>query len=583
MTLKNALIVVFTAIVVIGCTQNTNPKNSELQEVVVTGSKSTDDANYYPAPSPEPAPVAPASAPNASRPDVSVEQVLGKVTAARGTAANRSRQEAEFSSRRPMPQGDIYHPPIQPPTDRENYVEIKENPVKLVAHNPVSTFSIDVDTGSYSNVRRMLNEGRMPPHDAVRVEEMINYFSYSYPQPRGRQPFSVVTELAPSPWNADTQLLHVGIQGIKFDQDERPAANLVFLVDVSGSMNNPNKIGLLKSSLKLLAKNMRDDDRIAIAVYAGAAGTVLESTSDERKILRSLNKLRAGGSTNGAAGIQLAYEIAEENFIEDGINRVMLATDGDFNVGMTNFDQLIKLVEKQRKNGVSLTTLGFGGGNYNDHLMEQLADAGNGNHAYIDTLKEANKVLVEQMGATLQTIAKDVKIQLEFNPAQVSQYRLIGYENRVLRNQDFNNDKIDAGEIGAGHTVTALYEIVLADSNGGWVEPLKYQTNKNNDNLSGELAELRIRYKQPDSDSSELILQALNSKDIMQDLDDSSENFRFSAAVAGFGQVLRGGDMLEEFNYDEALDLARSARGNDDHGYRGEFLTLVSLASSLEE
>ena len=328
---------------------------------------------------------------------------------------------------------------------------------------------------------------------------------------------------------------------------------------------------------------MRDDDRIAIAVYAGAAGTVLESTSDERKILRSLNKLRAGGSTNGGAGIQLAYDIAEENYIEDGINRVMLATDGDFNVGMTDFDQLTQLVEKKRNNGVSLTTLGFGSGNYNDHLMEQLADAGNGNHAYIDTLKEANKVLVEQMGATLQTIAKDVKIQLEFNPAQVSQYRLIGYENRQLRNQDFNNDKIDAGEIGAGHTVTALYEIVLADSEGGWIEPLKYQATKNNGSLSGELAELRIRYKQPDSDSSELILQALNTKDIMQELDDSSENFRFSAAVAGFGQVLRGGNMLQEFNYDEVLDLARSARGDDDHGYRGEFLTLVSLASSLEE
>ncbi len=573
MTYKNTLIILFTAVIVIGCTQNTNPKNSELEEVVVSGSKTSDDYVYRPVPAPAPSPAA----------VTSEADCAGCLEFKADVAERVMRSEASFSSRRAMPKGDFYYPTIQPYTDRENYAEIKENPVKLVAHNPISTFSIDVDTGSYSNVRRMLNEGRLPPHDAVRVEEMINYFSYSYPQPRGRQPFSVVTELAPSPWNADAQLLHVGIQGVKFDQDERPAANLVFLVDVSGSMNNPNKIGLLKSSLKLLAKNMRDDDRIAIAVYAGAAGTVLESTSDERKILRSLNKLRAGGSTNGAAGIQLAYDIAEENYIEDGINRVMLATDGDFNVGMTNFDQLIELVEKKRKNGVSLTTLGFGGGNYNDHLMEQLADAGNGNHAYIDTLKEANKVLVEQMGATLQTIAKDVKIQLEFNPAQVSQYRLIGYENRQLRNQDFNNDKIDAGEIGAGHTVTALYEIVLADSEGGWVEPLKYQATKHNDSLSGELAELRIRYKQPDSDSSELIIQALNTKDIMQDLDDSSENFRFSAAVAGFGQVLRGGDMLEEFNYDEVLDLARSARGDDDHGYRGEFLTLVSLASSLQE
>ena len=558
MSFYNACLTGLIALLIVGCTQSPNPitdQESNLPNINRPDAMAKDNSAVHvtsaPMPAPSPAPI----------------------------SADRS--ASYYYAQRPVP------PAFYEYENRENYEHLDNNPVKLVANDPVSTFSIDVDTGSYSNVRRILNEGRMPPQGAVRIEEMINYFNYQYPQPKGRQPFSIVTEMAPSPWNNDTQLLHVGIQGVEFSAKERPDANLVFLVDVSGSMNQPNKLGLLKSSLKLLVKNMRDEDRIAIAVYAGAAGTVLESTpgKDRRKIISALDKLHAGGSTNGAAGIKLAYQIASENYIAGGINRIMLATDGDFNVGTTNFEQLIEMVERERKNGVSLTTLGFGAGNYNDHLSEQLADAGNGNHAYIDNLREANKVLVEQMGATLQTIAKDVKIQLEFNPAHVSQYRLIGYENRMLKREDFNNDKIDAGEIGAGHTVTALYEIVLADSDGGWVEPLKYQQNKpaEDANLSGELAELRIRYKQPEGNNSELILQPLDRKAIIADLEDSSENFRFAAAVAGFGQVLRGADMLNDFNYEHVLELARAARSDDQHGYRGEFVSLVSLASSIDQ
>ncbi len=465
--------------------------------------------------------------------------------------------------------------------DRENYAHFDNNPVKLVSNTPVSTFSIDVDTGAYSNVRRILNSGQLPRKDAVRIEELINYFSYDYAAPKSsKHPFAAITEVAPSPWNKDAHLLHIGIKG--YADEKRPAANLVFLVDVSGSMNSPAKLGLLKSSLKLLSKQLTKDDRIAIAVYAGASGTVLESTpgNDVNKIQRALDSLDAGGSTNGAAGIKLAYSLAEDGFIKGGINRVMLATDGDFNVGTTNFEVLKELVEKKRETGVSLTTMGFGSGNYNDHLMEQLADVGNGNYAYIDTLNEANKVLVEELGSTLQTIAKDVKIQIEFNPAEVSQYRLVGYENRMLNREDFNNDKIDAGEIGAGHSVTAIYEIILADAGKGWIEPLRYQSEKTV-STNGELAELRIRYKEPEGSKSTLIKWPLLSKDLLADIRGASDDFRFAASVAGFGQLLRGGDMLQGFSYDDILALARKSRGNDEFGYRGEFLQLVSLANSL--
>ncbi len=469
------------------------------------------------------------------------------------------------------------------PTAGENYKHFDDNPVKRVATDPVSTFSIDVDTASYANIRRMLNQGMLPRQDAVRAEEMINYFDYSYTGPSDRStPFSTVTEIAPSPWNSNAHLLHIGIQGYQMEAEQRPDANLVFLIDVSGSMNSADKLGLLKSAFKLLAKQLTERDRIAMVVYAGAAGTVLEPTpgNESAKIIAALERLSAGGSTNGNAGIRLAYNLAEQNFIKEGINRIILATDGDFNVGTTNFEALVELVSEKRKSGVSLTTLGFGGGNYNDHLMEQLADNGNGNYAYIDGIKEANKVLVNQVSSTLFTIAKDVKIQIEFNPAVVREYRLVGYENRVLNNEDFNNDKIDAGEIGAGHNVTAIYEIILNEAKSGWLEDLRYSAAAPTADKGNELAHLRIRYKLPDQDTSQLLQWPLD-KSMIQSLQSSSENFRFAAAVAGFAQLLRGGKMLNNFTFDDVLELANSARRSDPFGYRGEFVQLVSLADGL--
>jgi Ca-activated chloride channel family protein len=471
------------------------------------------------------------------------------------------------------------------PVNRENYAHFDDNPVKRVAEAPVSTFSIDVDTGAYSNVRRMLNAGQVPVQDAVRVEEMINYFAYDYPLPAADEtPFRVTTEIGPNPWNSATRLLHIGIKGYDIDRQDLPPANLVFLVDVSGSMQSADKLGLLKSALKLLTRQMREQDRVSLVVYAGASGVVLEPVKgDERaKIQRALEDLTAGGRTNGAAGIQLAYQLAKDSFIANGINRVILATDGDFNVGTVNFEALVDLIEEQRKSGISLTTLGFGSGNYNDKLMEQLADAGNGNYAYIDALNEAQKVLVDEMGSTLQTIAKDVKIQIEFNPALVAEYRLIGYENRSLQREDFANDKVDAGDIGAGHTVTALYEIALADGKGQRVDPLRYGGRQELASRFGkELALLRLRYKQPDEDSSRLIESPLYRANIKPGMQHTSDRFRFSAAVAGFGQLLRGGKYVNDFDYQSVLDLARNARGEDRFGYRGEFIQLVALTDSL--
>ena len=473
------------------------------------------------------------------------------------------------------------------PTDRENYAQIEGNPVKRAAEQPVSTFSIDVDTGSYANVRRFLSGGRLPPHDAVRVEELVNYFDYDYPPPDGRQPpFRVSTELAPAPWNPKTLLLAIGIKGYDLPKTELPPANLVFLIDVSGSMQDPAKLDLLKPALKLLVRQLRPQDKVAIAVYAGAAGMVLEPISggQKAKIEAALDRLSAGGSTNGGAGIQLAYNLAREGFVEGGVNRVILATDGDFNVGTVSFEALKNLVETQRKSGIALTTLGFGAGNYNDRLMEQLADAGNGNYAYIDTLQEANKVLVEQMSATLLTIAKDVKIQIEFNPALVEEYRLIGYENRVLRREDFSNDAVDAGDIGAGHTVTALYEIALKGSGGSLTEPLRYGQPAVADSAArgDEIAFLRLRYKQPDGEASRLQEWPIRRDQSVKDWRETGDRFRFAAAVAGFGQLLRGGRYTASFGYDDVLALARAARGSDPFGYRGEFLTLVGLAKSLD-
>ncbi len=487
-----------------------------------------------------------------------------------------------------------YAPMVQ---DRETYAHVEDGSVLRVAEHPVSTFSIDVDTGSYSNIRRFLRDGALPRQDAVRVEEMINYFDYSYAPPKDRsQPFSVHTELAPAPWNGKTHLLRVGLQGWKppsgKDGVELPPSNLVFLVDVSGSMQDPDKLPLVKSSLQLLVNELGPRDSIALVVYAGAAGVVLEPTPGDRKakILSALDRLEAGGSTNGAAGIEQAYALAERAFVRHGINRVLLATDGDFNVGTVDFEQLKDLVEEKRKSGVALSTLGFGTGNYNDQLMEQLADAGNGNYTYVDGLAEARRALVQMRGATLQTIARDVKIQVEFNPATVAEYRLIGYENRALKREDFNNDQIDAGEIGAGHSVTALYEIALRGSGGERIEGLRYQGGDGRSSANAELAFLRLRYKPvtglpaggaPDGDTSKLIEQSITRDAMAPSLAQASASLRFAASVAAFGQILRGGRYTERYGYADVLALARAARGDDAQGWKKEFIQLVEQAQEL--
>jgi Ca-activated chloride channel family protein len=467
--------------------------------------------------------------------------------------------------------------------EREQYGVIVENSVKQVSESPVSTFSIDVDTGAYANVRRMLNAGRLPPADAVRVEEMINYFPYAYALPKGNARFAVHTEMAPAPWNANHQLLHIGIKGQDIAKTSLPPSNLVFLVDVSGSMDSPERLPLLKSSLKLLVNQLRPQDKVSLVTYASGTQVVLEPTSGahKTKIIAALDNLRAGGSTSGAAGIILAYNMAEQGYIKGGINRILLATDGDFNVGITNFDALKNMAEEKRKGGVSLSTLGFGVGNYNEKLMEQLADAGNGNYSYIDTLNEGQKVLVDEMTSTLATIAKDVKIQIEFNPNVVSEYRLVGYESRMLKREDFNNDKVDAGEIGAGHTVTAIYELTLKGSVGS-VDPLRYGKDKEfGSGIGGELAFLRLRYKEPEGDVSKLVEWPLYKQDVKSSINQASTEFRFAAAVAAFGQQLRGGKHTGEMSFSDIAKLAGEARGTDTFGYRGEFLRLVNLARSL--
>ncbi len=468
--------------------------------------------------------------------------------------------------------------------NRENYAQISTNPIVVTSSEPTSTFSVDVDSGSYANVRRLLNRGALPPGDAVRVEEMINYFSYNYSVPSDTDtPFSITTELATSPWNEKTHLLHIGLKGYEVAPENRPAANLVFLIDVSGSMSAPNKLGLVKPAMKMLVNQLDEDDTVSIVVYAGASGAVLEPTAGDKKkeIARAIDSLQAGGSTNGRAGIELAYSLAAENFEKDAANRVILVTDGDFNVGLSDVDQLKKLIEKKRESGIALTTLGFGEGNYNDHLMEQLADVGNGAYAYIDTLNEARKVLSEEVSATLMTIAKDVKIQVEFNPALVSEYRLIGYENRHLANEDFANDKVDAGDIGAGHTVTALYEIALVGSGGERNTPKRYGASNTDDVNLDEIAELRLRYKAPQGDTSKLIAQQVLKNDVIDSVDETSSNFRFSAAVAALGQQLRDAKYLHQFDIEDSLKLATGARGTDEFGYRQEFLNLVRLAKEL--
>ncbi len=477
-------------------------------------------------------------------------------------------------------------PPGMQQVDTENYQHYQSNGVVVVGEHPVSTFSIDVDTAAYSNIRRMLvQEGRLPPHDAVRVEEMINYFDYGYTNPQsGSAPFAISTEVAPSPWSDNRKLLRIGLKGFLPVAEKRPAANLVFLVDVSGSMRTANKLGLVKQSLRLLLKQMTARDSLSLVVYAGAAGTVLEATPGDQKakIMAAIDALQAGGSTHGSAGIELAYALAQQNMIEGGINRVLIASDGDMNVGTVDINALKNLVAEKRKTGISLTTLGFGAGNYNDALMEQIANVGNGNAAYIDSLREAQKVLVNEMQATLLTIASDVKIQIEFNPAVVSEYRLIGYENRMLQREDFANDKVDAGDIGAGHTVTALYEISLLGDGGEQVSALRYQDNANASTHSkDEIALIKLRYKKPGEQQSIELTRVVHTADISDALGNSSEDLRFAASVAGFAQLLRGGQFTANWSYGDALILARSARGEDPHGYRGEFISLIELTQSL--
>jgi Ca-activated chloride channel family protein len=471
------------------------------------------------------------------------------------------------------------------------YPKYAENDFKSVSQEPLSTFSIDVDTASYANVRRFLNEDRLPPSDAVRIEELINYFSYNYPQPKGDEPFSANLEVAGCPWNSQHRLVRIGLKGKEIAQDKRPPSNFVFLIDVSGSMSPSERLPLIKQALRMLVKRMTENDRIAIVVYASSSGVVLESTScaNKEKILAALDRLEAGGSTNGGEGVQRAYALAEENFIKGGVNRVILCTDGDFNVGITDQSELINLIQRKAKSGVFLSALGVGTDNYKDALMQKLADKGNGNYHYIDTMEEAQKVLIQQMNGTLVTIAKDVKIQIEFNPAQVSSYRLIGYEKRILAAEDFNNDKKDAGEIGAGHTVTALYEIVPANSeeNGarGKVDDLKYQKptpkpkrESNNDNR--ELLTLKLRYKKPDGKTSRLMETALT--DSGEKFSQASSDFRFASAVAGFGMILKNSEHKGDWTFKSVLDVAEHSKGDDKEGYRAEFINLVKKAKALE-
>jgi Ca-activated chloride channel family protein len=464
----------------------------------------------------------------------------------------------------------------------EAYDRREENPFRRVSTDPLSTFSIDVDTASYANVRRFLATGQLPPAGAVRTEELINYFRFDYPQPAAGKPFSVTTELSACPWNPRHRLALVGLQAREIVEEDAAPRNLVFLIDVSGSMTPPNKLPLLRQAMRMLVDVLNERDRVAVVVYAGASGLVLPSTSGDQKatIGRALADLQAGGSTNGAAGIELAYRVARENFIVGGVNRVVLATDGDFNVGVSSQDGLIRLIERERESGVFLSVLGVGTGNLEDSTMEKLADHGNGNYAYLDSLHEARKVLVRQAGGTLVTVAKDVKIQVEFNPKTVGAYRLIGYENRLLRNEDFNDDRKDAGDLGAGHAVTALYEIVPPGEEGSVpaVDPLKYQRQQRPTSaaLDRELMTVKIRYKEPDDLTSRLVSTVVRNR-----VAAPGNNLGFAAAVAQFGMLLTSSSSGGATSYESAIAMARRFRGADLDGYRAEFLTLAERAASL--
>ncbi|MDQ3191046.1 MAG: von Willebrand factor type A domain-containing protein [Bacteroidota bacterium] len=470
--------------------------------------------------------------------------------------------------------------------NNESYEHYKPNQFDHVSDAPLSTFSIDVDAASYSNARRFIQQGNLPPIDAVRTEEFINYFSYDYPQPEANTPFSITTEIGPCPWNSKNKLLHIGLQGKKIEAQDLPAGNFVFLIDVSGSMDAPNRLPLVKKSLRLMVNELRREDQISIVVYAGAAGIVLEPTRGDKKdkIMDAIENLNAGGSTAGGQGILLAYKTAKDNFLKNGNNRVIIATDGDFNVGVSTDNELVKIIEEKREEGIFLTVLGYGMGNYKDAKLEKLANKGNGNFAYIDNLHEANKVLVKELGATLLTIAKDVKIQIEFNPHLVKGYRLIGYENRMLEAKDFNDDKKDAGELGAGHTVTALYELIVSDEDfSPKTDPLKYRETKVNSEAfnSDEIATVKLRYKEPKESKSKLFTVVIKGEE--KTLGNASNDFRFSASIAQFGMLLANSEFKGNTSYVNTMELARGSKGKDEEGYRAEFIRLVELASKLDQ
>ena len=471
--------------------------------------------------------------------------------------------------------------------NREEYSHNAENRFKSPVKDPLSTFSIDVDAASYSNIRRFINQGEMPPKDAVRIEEMINYFNYNYPKPTGNDPVRITTEVGICPWNKTHRLVQIGLKAREIESKNLPASNFVFLIDVSGSMFGPTRLELVKSSLRLLVNNLREKDRVAIVTYCGDARVALPSTpgNEKQKIKDALETLTAGGSTAGGAGIKEAYRIAQKNFIAQGNNRIILCTDGDFNVGASSETELENLIQSKRKGGIFLTVLGYGMGNYKDNKMQILAQKGNGNHAYIDNIQEANKVLVNEFGSTMYAVAKDVKLQVEFNPAKVQSYRLVGYETRILNNEDFNDDTKDAGEMGAGHTVTALYEIIPTGISGnipGSIDPLKYQTETNintQTSNSSELLTVKLRYKTPEEEKSKKIEKSVTDTD----KDNVSPDFRFASAVAMFAQLLKDSDFKGEATYDKVIETANKGLSFDPEGYRAEFVRLVQSAKGLNK
>ena len=522
--------------------------------------------------------------------DKVVENVYGRNLSLAKSAAPSVRVSPDGSIRAPAEQSDHLQFWIdRPMPDRDRFDTVTENEFKRVSDEDISTFSIDVDTASYSKVRRTLNSGRLPRPDAVRIEELVNYFQYDYdaPDAESEHPFSANVTIAGCPWNETHQLARVALQGKSIQRGERPPCNLVFLLDTSGSMNRPNKLPLVIEGMKLLTKQLNKEDRVAIVVYAGSAGLVLESTpaDNKRRIKKALTKLSAGGSTNGGAGIQLAYATARDNFIAEGVNRVILCTDGDFNVGLSGTDQLVRLIKEEASSGIFLTALGFGMGNHNDAMLEQISGKGNGNYAFIDTVNEAKKVLVRQTEGTLITIAKDVKVQIVFNPRLISQYRLIGYENRMLAKEDFNDDKKDAGEIGAGHQVTALYELIPADTEQPDEKPAvdasKYLTERSLTDAaaSDEVMTVRLRYKQPDASESTRV--EFVAKDDEQDFNDVDTDLRFAAAVASFGMQLRQSQFSGSWKLDNVLAVAEQNRGSDEYKLRSEFVELVRTAIRL--